>query len=536
MKSLHSFLCYYLSVLQTKNNWSMQRMWCSGDSRRNNVIVARGPSALTLDQIKFSAFCTFISSLLVLLLAIGALVWLELGIVTYIIIALLGLLCCIVPITRNGIETYRMYDGVNKEEEDQQVDEETDGANMLQVWHTYRITQPKLWYCYLRVSCEVIFLFLWPFIFMLAQGNYPVAIVFLLLASFTFVWRYFNALDVLSELGSISDLTDKNTISHQQEYRLSEVVARVIDKKSRKVWAWIFIVFFFVIFVLLLQSQNSTEFFQPQDRGERPPILLVDDFYYKGEDNTLAYPTCKLTKGFEFSGNSGVESASDLGDYSFLSALSYEKLSVVTYLLDQWFGPNVLVDEEEFVTQYRKDTGTSSPVYFKLFSLPEYPGYGIMSIRGSETAMDWISNLQLWSAAGLAQMVKWLTPFGWVWGPIIPDLVHLVSMVETEAIQRVSYYKTTTQFVNDILENGYGEDIGKDFTNIHITGVSLGGGLAIITGAQTSAYTVAFSGMGATLSRYTYDPPVELDKLNAHTFNFIPERDYIARIGGRAPL
>ena len=283
-------------------------------------------------------------------------------------------------------------------------------------------------------------------------------------------------------------------------------------------------------------SQNSTEFFQLQDRGERPPILLVDDFYYKGEDNTLAYPTCKLTKGFEFTGNSGVESASDLGDYSFLSALSYEKSSVVTYLLDQWFGPKVLVDEEEFVTQYRKDTGTSSPVYFKLFSLPEYPGYGIMSIRGSETAMDWISNLQLWSAAGLAQMVKWLTPFGWVWGPIIPDLVHLVSMVETEAIQRVSYYKTTTQFVNDILENGYGEDIGKDFTNIHITGVSLGGGLAIITGAQTSAYTVAFSGMGATLSRYTYDPPVELDKLNTHTFNFIPERDYIARIGGRAPL
>lgn len=391
----------------------MQRMWCSGDSRRNNVIVARGPSALTLDQIRFSAFCTSISSLLVLLLAVGVLVWLELGIVVYIIVALLGLLCCIVPIIRNGIETYRMYDGVNKEEEDQQVGEETNGTNMLQVWQTYRITQPKLWYCYLRVSCEVVFLFLWPFIFMLVQGNYPVAIIFLLLASFTFVWRYFNALDVLSELGSISDLTDKDTISHQQEYCLSEVVARVIDNKSRKVWAWIFIVFFLVLFVLLLQYQTSTNSFQPQDRGERPAILLVDDFYYPGDDNTLAYPTCKLTKGFEFVGSNGVESASDLGDYSFLSAMSYEKLSVVTYLLEQWFGgPNVLVDEEEFVTQYRTDMGDSSPVYFKLFSLPEYPGYGIMSIRGSETAMDWISNLQLWSAAGLAQVVKWLTPLG----------------------------------------------------------------------------------------------------------------------------
>ena len=47
---------------------------------------------------------------------------------------------------------------------------------------------------------------------------------------------------------------------------------------------------------------------------------------------------------------------------------------------------------------------------------------------------------------------------------------------------------------------------------------------------------VAISGIGASLSRYSFDPPVELDKLNSHTFNFIPERDYIAMIGGRAQL
>lgn len=71
----------------------------------------------------------------------------------------------------------------------------------------------------------------------------------------------------------------------------------------------------------------------------------------------------------------------------------------------------------------------------------------------------------------------------------------------------------------------------------HLSTPSLSvGGLAIITGAQTDANTVAFSGMGATLSRETFDPPIQLEKLNAQTFNFIPERDYIARIGGRAPL
>ena len=90
--------------------------------------------------------------------------------------------------------------------------------------------------------------------------------------------------------------------------------------------------------------------------------------------------------------------------------------------------------------------------------------------------------------------------------------------------------------MNDILENGYGESYGNNFTDMHITGVSLGGGLAIITGAQTNAYAVAFSGLGATLGRYTFDPPIEIEKLNAQTFNFIPERDYIAMIGGRAQL
>ena len=40
--------------------------------------------------------------------------------------------------------------------------------------------------------------------------------------------------------------------------------------------------------------------------------------------------------------------------------------------------------------------------------------------------------------------------------------------------------------------------------------------------------------MGASLARKSFDPPISLDKLNAQTFNFIPERDYIAKIGGRS--
>ena len=82
----------------------------------------------------------------------------------------------------------------------------------------------------------------------------------------------------------------------------------------------------------------------------------------------------------------------------------------------------------------------------------------------------------------------------------------------------------TTAFVNQF-KNTY--------DGIRVTGASLGGGLAIITGAQTGAPAVAISGLGAELSRNTVVPRITLDDINKYVFNFIPDRDYIARVGGR---
>lgn len=367
----------------TKNNWSMQKMWCSADNR-HQVVVASGPSALTRDQVKMSALCTLTSSIVVILLILGVLVWLGMGVAIYIVVALLGLLCCAVPIIKNGLDTVKMYESIVEASDNS--NEEDDGANLLSIWETYRITQPTTWYVYVRIFIEVVFLFLWPLVSLLEKKNYPIAILFILLSTFTFIWRYFSALDVLSTLGSITDVRDK-TVTHQQQYRLSENISRVIDKASRQLWTWIFVVFFVVMLFLTSSANNNSDTIEPDQRYdynstgvERPPILLVDDFIYPGVDNTLSYPTCKLTKGFEFQPG---DKATSLGDYSFLSALAYEKASIVNYTMTEWFGPDTIVDEKEFVTQYREESGTvMSPVYFKLFSFPSYPGYAVMSIRG----------------------------------------------------------------------------------------------------------------------------------------------------------
>ena len=91
----------------------------------------------------------------------------------------------------------------------------------------------------------------------------------------------------------------------------------------------------------------------------------------------------------------------------------------------------MIKDEVDFVSEWREDSGTTlSPVQFKLFSLSNHPGYAVLSIRGSETMWDWIQNIQLWSAAGLSQIVKWVIPYGWIFNPILPDFIQAVNFIE----------------------------------------------------------------------------------------------------------
>lgn len=138
--------------------------------------------------------------------------------------------------------------------------------------------------------------------------------------------------------------------------------------------------------------------------------------------------------------------------------------------------------------------------------------------------MDWLNNLKLWSGAGLAQMVKWATPYGWLWTPILSDLVYFMGLVQAEELRDVDYYKVTTDFL---------EEYKEKYDALRVTGASLGGGLAIISGAQAKTPAVAISGLGAELNRDVVKPPVTMDDINKYVFNYIPDRDVIARVGGR---
>ncbi|KAL7471321.1 hypothetical protein ACHAXS_011620 [Conticribra weissflogii] len=267
----------------TRFNYSMQKMWGRGiDRRRRTVVVARGPSGLTATQIRFAGVCSIAGTVLTTLCFIGGLVWMATGPGSYVVVALVSLVCCVVPLVRSNREMYAMYRTLNEgdDEKEEQAgqgngkhDDYRGDANVFHVWETVRITRPKAWYCYTRVAIEIVFFFLWPFIAMLAKKNYPVAFIFVMLSSFTFLWRYFDASAVLSELGSLSKVTsgedglEKIEEDHQLKHRLSEIVGRVVNSRGREVWAVVFAVFGLAIAMLFLSARGNSENITP-DQSE----------------------------------------------------------------------------------------------------------------------------------------------------------------------------------------------------------------------------------------------------------------------------
>ena len=82
---------------------------------------------------------------------------------------------------------------------------------------------------------------------------------------------------------------------------------------------------------------------------------------------------------------------------------------------------------------------------------------------------DFLVDVQLWSSAALAQVVAALIPFGWIWDPVLDDLVNVVHWVESEYIREVSYYRQISNFINALLEQNYTSG-DKSFHTLRVTG------------------------------------------------------------------
>jgi len=401
------------------------------------------------------------------------------------------------------------YDGVEESEA------------IYQVWEKSRIFEPTDSLCWFAFAVEFILLFLYPTISLYRLGNRAIGSLFFVATLFTGIRTYLNAAVVLEEVGNLNLVDGKpgSLLHWQNQSRLATIVRGITRSRglgSTVAVLWVFLLAFLGLFSIAIH--------QPTASSSTFEFGYLPDFEYASEANLL-YPTCSVAKGLAALGSP----ATSIADYAFLAVLAYRTPEITQGQLDQWFGPGVAFDNQTLVANYRNQTGTSdSPVNYKFFVFPTQK-LGIVSIRGTITAWDALTDAQLWSAAFLFQALRFLLPMGETWNPLLHRMDTAISWLESETIDRVAFYRETTAFTEFVKSDPTYEDI-------QVTGHSLGGGLAIITGAQTSVDAVGLSGPNAMISRDTFSPPLSVDTLNSRTFNIIPDRDVVPRIDEPALL
>lgn len=532
------------SPFTTAQSWSLEKIYCRNRKRGRQVAIVHGPSALTPQQVKSSFACAIIGSFLAIILPLALLVWMDFGSILIVIVILLLLLCCI-PNFRSNRRLYKKYKEITKVvEENATTKGSTRGSvasqAIYQVYELYRLNRPSPAFCYAVLGVELFFLFLWPLIFLFGSGNWPIAILFTCVGFFSLVRHYLNASVVLKELGTFGELGSKNVFGvnltkskhmdkgtdkkWKAKSRLSAIVTNVSRGRARTGFTWIFAIIVLVVFVLFFAAVGTGTNTEPEESAQN--FNALPDFYYEERPN-IPYQTCQMGKGMEIPGSNDTA----MVDYAFIAAVTYAGDDTTQRLFDDYFGKGNALNNPDVVGTFKQTSPdyVNSPAQYKYITITDQPDFGLVSVRGTSNPWDILADAQLWGTAALMQGLRAVLPIGGVFTPILHRVVNYVAILESANIAKVSYYKEISAFIRYLNATGLASDI-------HVTGHSLGGGLALISGAQTKTSAIGLSAPNAMLSRETFDPPLTPLDLNTYTFNIIPNRDVVPMVDDVADL
>jgi len=287
----------------TSFNWSLEKMFCRQRNSRYIAIV-RGPGAVTVAQMRSSLVCSIIGTSLLILLVFSILMYLDFGMVFTMFAVAVGILV-FYPSLKSAIRLYKFgYDFNLFKRHNDTFKNSPDDASLCVYLSTEvrRITRPTKRFCYVMLALEMTVFFLYPLISLFNIKNYPLALIFLVVGSITFMRYYVNAAIVLEETGNldlVNGATERDVWKNQS--RLNEIVGNITRGRSRGAWTAVLGSLGFIYLGMFLgavgSDVNTLDTFDVQ-------FHYTHDFYYEQEDS-LVYPSCRLT--------------SDLGDSPLLS-------------------------------------------------------------------------------------------------------------------------------------------------------------------------------------------------------------------------
>ena len=429
--------------------------------------------------------------------------------------------------------------------------DDQESKELVQVWSSYVITRPTASFCWFVFALQMVAFVLYPLVHLCVTKNVPGACIFFVMVFISMEQRLLDPLPLIQQMMTYGSLGTgpeggaqcSRGVSSKQEWKAKSRlyhIKGIDDSPSRYFWSRVFcglLLLFLVVVAVAEATNNESALADAASAGEArllvgAPAEIVGvpgrmtfpssaDFFYN-KPQSLSYPKCHLHSSA--TGQSPSSPIQYLADYVFLAILADFELDTIQPLLDTWFGSNKAIIDEEAVPTFMTSFPQFSQSHAEFLLVSFSDKSAVVVVRGTKTFRDFIANAKLWLSAALFQGLRAILPCGHVFNPLIEFSIDLMAVLESNSLRKVAYYFETTAFVN------YLSGLEK-YAKIEITGHSLGGGLALITGAQAHVNAVGLSAPNTVLGRNTVTPRITREELEKFSFNVVPERDVVPLIG-----
>jgi len=281
------------------------------------------------------------------------------------------------------------------------------------------------------------------------------------------------------------------------------LVAGIIIFVFQKFPTKIFITFYLILCGLSIALYGALQLYVSEnDFGVNPvaaigpPIVPPNPVYYR-------YEVCSMS-WFGLS----------ILDFAYFSNLAYQNEEVVDQDLHVWFNGEGSEGGWEVKAKF---TDQAAVQFYEFYN--EKLDISIVSVRGTQTLLDAVQDLDLWLSVVVLQGTDLFFPTISVWPTRLSQILVAVSSVNYWINPDLNFfYDPLLNHLNSI-----------NSSQILLTGHSLGGGISKIASALTNITSVTFSSPGIHLSRLKFGISEE-QNLSLGFVNIEPDHDIVPMV------